>query len=129
MVVSVTSHTHNINNKGECDDETCEYKLTDVQKNLDEMVGVTQGQLKAGTYYFAATMEAGKTYTLTFSVDGITYKLYGGENADVEMTVTDGAFACTESGTYYYVVTVSQSTAQSATTTYTVVETPVEEAE
>ncbi|MBE6629534.1 MAG: hypothetical protein E7624_01630 [Ruminococcaceae bacterium] len=127
VTVSVTSHVHTINNKGECADETCDLKLTEFQKNLDEMVGVTTGQLKAGTHYFKATMEAGKTYALSFSANGITYKLYGGENADVEMTVTDGAFACTESGTYYYVVVVAQNTAQSATTTFTVVDTPVVE--
>ena len=68
-------------------------------------------------------MEAGKTYKLSFTADGITYVLYGGENADVVMTVTDGAFVCTESGEYYYVITVAQNTAQQDKIIYTVEET------
>lgn len=127
VTMAVTSHVHTINNKGECTDETCDFALTANQKDLDQMVGETVGQMTAGTHYYKATMEAGKTYTLTFTAEGITYVLYGGENADVAMTVTDGAFACTEDGVYYYVITVEQNTAQSEKMTYTAEETPVVE--
>ena len=59
-------------------------------------------------------------YELTFTADGVTFKLYGGENADVEQTLADGVFTCEESGTYYYVVTVEQDIP--ANETYQVVE-------
>ena len=123
VTISVTSHVHVITNKGVCADENCDYELTDYRKDLDEMVGETEGQIVNGKHYYKATMEAGKTYKLSFTADGITYVLYGGENADVVMTVTDGAFVCTESGEYYYVITVAQNTAQQDKIIYTVEET------
>jgi hypothetical protein len=104
--LSFKSHTHVFNNKGECADENCSATLPN-RKTLTAGVEY-DGFMGAGTHYFQVAMEAGNTYTLTFTANGVTYKLYGGENADVEQTLTEGAFVCETSATYYYVVTVAE---------------------
>ncbi len=105
-VLLVESHMHVFNNKGECEDENCSATLPN-RKVLTAGVDY-DGYLGAGTHYFHVAMEAGNIYELTFTADGVTYKLYGGENAEVEQTLVEGAFACETSGTYYYVVTVAE---------------------
>ena len=90
---------------GECNGEDC--PVTYRKKVLEADVEYYT-YLGTGNYFFHVEMEEGETYKLTFTAEGVTYTLYGGENADVEMTLTDGAFTCTETGTYYYVVTVSE---------------------
>lgn len=102
----VASHTHVFDNKGECEDENCSATLPN-RKTLTAGVEY-DGYLGAGTHYFLVDMEAGNTYELTFSADGVTYKLYGGENADVEQTLVDGVFTCETAGTYFYIVTVAE---------------------
>ncbi len=104
-VLTIVSHTHSFNNKGECVGEDCEETFN---KKVLEVDVEYDGYLATGNYFFNVELEAGYTYLLTFTAEGVTYTLYGGENADTEMTLTDGAFTCAESGTYYYVVTVSE---------------------
>ena len=112
----IASHTHSFNNKGECVGEHCGETFNKKVLEVGETYG---GYLAAGKHFFHVTMEAGYTYSIDFTADGITYVLYGGENADQAMTLVDGAFACTESGTYYFVVTVAEDVP--ATETYEVV--------
>lgn len=120
--VTIQSHAHTLNNKGAC---SCGYENTKFIIDLDKLAqdgGLRVGQLTVGKYYMRATMEAGKTYTLKFdlSVGKATVKLYGGENADVEKTLNNGAFTCTEAGAYCYVVEISSTTAASDKFSYTV---------
>ena len=103
--LTIVSHSHSFNNKGECVGADCAETYN--KKVLDADVEY-EGYLATGNYFFNVELEEGYAYKLTFSANGITYKLYGGENADEEMTLTDGVFNCTASGTYYYVVTVSE---------------------
>ena len=102
----IASHTHVFDNKGECVDANCSETLPN-RKLLTAGVEY-DGYLGAGTHYFLVDMEAGNTYELTFSADGVTYKLYGGESADVEQTLVDGVFTCETAGTYFYIVTVAE---------------------
>ena len=111
----VKGHTHSFNNKGECTGADCDETLN---KKVLEAGETYDGYLAAGTHYFNVEMVAGNVYTLTFTADGITYVLYGGENADVAKPLVEGAFTCTESGIYYYVVTVTEDVP--AHETYTV---------
>ncbi len=111
----VKGHTHSFNNKGECVGVDCDETFN--KKIL--VAGVEyDGYMATGVHYFNVEMEEGNVYELTFTADGVTYKLYSGENADVEVTLTDGAFTCTETATYYYVVTVAEDIP--ANETYTV---------
>ena len=120
--LTVSEHTHKWSNKGAC---ACGEQKPGFVIDLDELAkagGLRVGQLKAGTYHLKATMTAGKSYTLKASVSlgSATYVLYGGADATTEMTVTNDTFACTESGVYYYVLTVTQTTAAFDTVAYTI---------
>lgn len=120
--LTIQPHTHTLSNKGTCE---CGYAKEGFVIDLDQLLvdgGLKVGQLSAGKYYLHATMEAGKTYTLKFNISvGVAIaKLYGGENADVEQTLNDGAFTCTASGEYYYVVELSSITAAADSIAYSV---------
>ncbi len=121
--ITVQSHTHTLNNKGEC---SCGYANSAFIIDLDELAvqgGLKVGRLAAGKYYLRATMVAGKTYTLKFSIsvgEVKSFQLYGGANADVEKTMTNGVFACEESGVYYYIVEITRSTAATDSIAYSV---------
>ena len=116
--VTVSAHKHAWNNMGAC---SCGAQKEGYIIDLDalaEVGGLRAGQLTVGVYYLKATMTAGKSYTLKASK--ATYKLYGGADATVEMTVTNDTFVCVESGVYYYVLTVAQTTTANDSVAYTI---------
>jgi hypothetical protein len=121
--ITLKSHIHSLSNKGVCE---CGYVNSDFIMDLDALAvqgGLKVGQIAAGKYFLRATMTAGKSYMLKFniSVGEITiFKLYGGENADIEKTITDDVFQCEESGVYYYVVEITRSTASNDSIEYSV---------
>ena len=108
--LTVTVHVHTFNKKGECNGENCPLTLNKYVLETDKEYNT---YLAVGEHYFHVDMEAGNSYALGFfTEDGevntnVTFKLFAGENADVEKTLVDGVFECEEDGTYYFVVTVA----------------------